>query len=65
LFVFSALDFTENEDLVRSLLTGSNPTVILKSLETLKLLNSLTDEDKNIALKSVDNEDLKSVIMAI
>jgi hypothetical protein len=65
LFVFSALEFTENEDLVRNLLTGSNPTVILKSLETLKLLNSLTDEDKNIALKSVQNEDLKNVIMAI
>jgi hypothetical protein len=65
LFVFSALEFTENEDLVRNLLTGSNPTVILKSLETLKLLNSLTDEDKNIALKSVQSEDLKNVIMAI
>jgi hypothetical protein len=65
LFVFSALEFTENEDLVRNLLTGSNPTVILKSLETLKLLNSLTDEDKNIALKSVQSEELKNVIMAI
>jgi hypothetical protein len=65
LFVFSALEFTENEDLVRNLLTGSNPTVILKSLETLKLLDSLTEEDKETALKSINNEDLKSVIMAI
>ena len=65
LFVFTALEFENDESKVRSLLSSSNQTVVLKALETLKQMNSLTNEDKNLALSSVTSEDIKSVIMAI
>lgn len=65
LFVFTALEFANDESKVRSLLSSSNQTVVLKALETLKQMNSLTNEDKNLALSSVTSEDIKSVIMAI
>lgn len=65
LFVFTALEFANDNSAVRSLLSSSNQTVVLKALETLKQMNSLTNEDKNLALSSVTSEDIKSVIMAI
>lgn len=65
LFVYTALEFTENEDVVRTLLSCSNPTVVLKSLEILKQMNSLTQEDKQLAFESVDDENIKNVIKAI
>ncbi len=65
LFVFTALEFANDGSAVRSLLSSSNQTVVLKALETLKKMNSLTNEDKNVALSSVTSEDIKSVIMAI
>ena len=65
LFVYTALDLTNNIEKVRELLNSNNQTVILKALETLKRLNSLSNEDKLSALKSVTNENIKSVIMAI
>ena len=65
LLVYTALDFTHNAEKVRALLSSTNPTVVLKSLETLKRLNSLTDEDKNTALKSVSDENIKNIILAI
>lgn len=65
LFVFSALEYTENEDKVRGLLNSSNPTVVLKALEILKLLGVLTNEDKQKALDSVSDENLQGVIYAM
>ena len=65
LFVFSALEFTEDENKVRSLLNSSNPTVVLKALEVLKILGALTNDDKQKALSSVTDENLRSVIYAI
>ena len=65
LFVFTALEFANDGSAVRSLLSSSNQTVVLKALETLKQMNYLTNEDKNLALSSVTSEDIKSVIMAI
>lgn len=65
LFVFTALEFANDESAVRGLLNSTNQTVVLKALETLKQMNSLTNEDKNLALSSVTSEDIKSVIMAI
>lgn len=65
LFVFSALEFTEDENKVRSLLNSSNPTVVLKALEVLKILGALTNADKQKALSSVTDENLRSVIYAI
>lgn len=65
LFVFSALEYTENEDKVRGLLNSSNPTIVLKALEVLKILGVLTNDDKHKALDSVVDENLRSVIYAI
>lgn len=65
LFVFTALEFANNESAIRGLLISANQTVVLKALEMLKQMNSLTKEDKNLALSSVTNEDIKSVIVAI
>ncbi len=65
LFVFSALEYTENEGKVRGLLNSSNPTVVLKALEILKLLGVLTNEDKQKALDSVSDENLQGVIYAM
>jgi hypothetical protein len=65
LFVFTALEFANNESAIRGLLISANQTVVLKALEMLKQMNSLTKEDKNLALSSVTSEDIKSVIEAI
>lgn len=65
LFVFTALEFAHNESAIRGLLISANQTVVLKALEMLKQMNSLTKEDKNLALSSVTSEDIKSVIVAI
>lgn len=65
LFVFTALEFANNESAIRGLLISANQTVVLKALEMLKQMKSLTKEDKNLALSSVTSEDIKSVIVAI
>lgn len=65
LFVFTALEFANNESAIRELLISANQTVVLRALEMLKQMNSLTKEDKNLALSSVTSEDIKSVIVAI
>lgn len=65
LFVFTALELTTNIEAVRKLLNSPNQTLILKALEVLKRLNSLTQEDKSIALNSVSNSNIKTVIMAM
>lgn len=65
LFVFTALEFANNESAIRGLLISANQTVVLKALEMLKQMNSLTKEDKNLALSYVTSEDIKSVIVAI
>lgn len=65
LFVFTALEFANNESAIRGLLISANQTVVLKALEMLKQMNSLTKEDKNLALSSVTSEDIKNVIVAI
>lgn len=64
-FVFTALDFTENEESMRMLLKSSNPAVVIKVLEVLKQFESLTPDDKTTALNSVSDENIKNVIMAI
>ena len=65
LFVYTALEFTENENIVRSLLSCENPTIVLKSLEVLKQMDSITQEDRQIALNSGVDENVKNVIRAI
>ena len=65
LFVFTALEFTENEFAVRELLKSSNPALVLKSLETLKMLEAMTAEDKATALNSVADINVRLVIQAL
>ena len=65
LFVYTALEFTENEALVRALLSAENPTIVLRALEILKQMEALTSEDKSEALEKIEDLNIKSIIMAI
>lgn len=65
LFVFTALELSDDADKIRTLLSSSNQTVILKALEVLKKMNFITAQDKESALNAVSNENIKSIIMAI
>lgn len=65
LFVFSALEFTENDVAVRELLKSSNPALVLKSLEVLKMLECMTPDDKATALNSVADINVRMVIQAL
>jgi len=65
LFVFNALEFTQNIQKVKDLLNSDNQTLVLKSVEILKKHNVLSDNDKNIALTKVTNENIKNIILAI
>lgn len=64
-FVFTALDYTDNEDLVRELLRGKNQTLILKTLEVLKRMGVLDSTAKTVALLKVTDENIKSIIRAL
>lgn len=65
LFVYTALEFTENEEKVRNLLNSTNPTVVLKALEVLKQMEVLTQSDKTNALSKIEDLNIKSIITAI
>ncbi len=64
-FVLSAIELIKNTELLKQLLETNNQTVILKTLETLKLSANLTTQDKEIALKNVSSEEIKSIIQAL
>ena len=64
-FVFTALEYTENENMVRKLLTCSNPAIIIRSVEILKQMETLSDNDKNTALQSINDENLKNIILSL
>lgn len=64
-FVLSAIELIKNTELLKPLLETKNQTVILKTLETLKLSENLTTQDKEIALKNVSSEEIKSIIQAL
>lgn len=65
MFVYTALEFTENEDRVRFLLNSPNPTVVVKALEVLKQLEVMTNDDKTTSLNSVEDENIKAIILAM
>ena len=65
LFVFTALDISSNADKIRGLLSSSNQTIVLKAIEVLKGLNSITINDKKAALNVIKDENIKGVIMAL
>lgn len=65
LFVFTALDLSDNIEKIRSLLTSANQTVILKALEVLKFRNVLCEDDKKLALIRLNDVNLKSIAQAM
>lgn len=65
LFVYTALEFTKSNEKVRALLTSSNQTLVLKAIEILKQNNDLHESDKEIALNTVTDENIKNIITAI
>jgi len=65
LFVFSALELTDNSDKVRSLLNSDNPAIVVKALEVLKQFGELTSQDKETALAVVSDENIRNIIFAM
>ena len=65
LFVFNALEFSQNIQKMRELLNSNNQTILLKTVEILKTHGVLSADDKNNALEKVSNEDIKNIILAI
>lgn len=65
LFVFNALEFSQNIQKIKELLNSDNQTLVLKTVEILKKHGILTTDDKNIALEKVSNENIKNIILAI
>lgn len=64
-FVYTALDFANDEDAIRELLRCDNQTIILKTIETLKRLNLLDNTAKTVALLKITDENIKSIIRAL
>ncbi len=65
LFVYTALDFTDNIEAVKELLRCSNQTLILKTAEILKKLGALDDTARTVALLKITDENIKSILRAL
>ena len=65
LFVFTALELTEDTQKVRELLKSSNPAVVVKALEVLKGFEELTSQDKDVARNSVTDGNIRNIISAM
>lgn len=61
-FVYTALEFTENINAVRELLTSNNQTLVLKSAEVLKKLGAWDDSARATALENITDLNIKSII---
>lgn len=70
-FIFAALELVQELNLVetfdklKNLLTSSNQTVILKTVEVIKSLNKLSEIDKNIILEKISDENIKAIINSL
>ena len=64
-FIYTALEYSDNCAKIRALLNCPNQTIVLKSIEVLKKYKVLTLTDKSAALKSVQDENIKNIILAI
>ncbi len=65
LFVFTALDFTEDENKVRELLSCSHPTIVLRALDVLKQMEAITDQDKTEAMNKLEDANIINIIKAM
>lgn len=64
-FVLTAIDLIKDKEKLVKLTSSKNPTIILKALSALKLLNSLDLVNKNEILKNINDENIKAIIMAL
>lgn len=70
-FVFFALELvlelniTEAFDKLKELLSSTNQTLILKTLEVIKHLNKLGEINKDDALAKVSDENIKAVLLSL
>ena len=64
-FVFTALDFATDILAIRELLKSDNQTVILKTAEVLKKLNSFDETARTVALLKITDINIKSIIRAL
>ena len=65
LFVYTALDFTKEPEIVKDLLKSNNQTLILKSAEILKKLGCFDDTTRTVALLKVTDLNIKNIIRAL
>lgn len=64
-FVYTALDFATDLNIIRELLKSNNQTIILKTAEVLKKLGNLDETAKTVALLKVTDLNIKSIIRAL
>ncbi len=70
-FVFSALELVqdlenfESFEKLKELLTVSNQTIILKTVEVIKSLNLLEEIDKNEVLEKISDANIKAIIESL
>ena len=64
-FVFFAIDYVEEIGELETLLDSSNPTLVLKILSLLKEKGVLTEAHKNLAQKTITQDELKQYIEAL
>lgn len=70
-YIFTALELVQDlnlhtaTDKLKNLLTSSNQTIILKTLEIIKSLDKLNEIDKNKVLEKVSDENIKLIIQSL
>jgi len=70
-FVFSALELVQelklgdSMDKLKNLLTSSNQTIILNTVEIIKSLNKLDEIDKNTILEKISDENIRLIIQSL
>ena len=61
-FVFFAVDYVDDKEVLESLLDVSNQTLLLKVLSILKDKKMLNQEHKELALKNITNQELRKIV---
>ena len=70
-FIFSALDLVQELDLsealdkLKKLLTSSNQTIILRTVEVIKFLGKLDKADKTLILAKISDENIRLIIKSL
>ncbi len=68
-YVFSALELVQELGLVeafdklKKLLDSSNQTIILKTVEVMKVLNKLGEVDRDVVLEKISDENIRLIIL--